>query len=91
MEKNVSGTTVMLSIRNTTKKTLEGVTVRDSVPDGSFISCPIVPKIQQLGPTSTLTWEILQLGPREEVTIRYETYHSNRGFSVTYAGKEYRG
>jgi parallel beta-helix repeat protein len=92
LEKSVSGTTVMLHVVNRTKKKLEDIAVRDSVPAGAFIQGAIMPKIEPLDDrTNTLTWEILQLGPNEEVTIEYETYHANPGFSVNYKGKEYRG
>jgi len=92
LEKSVSGTSVMLHLLNKTKKKLEGITIRDSVPAGAFIQCPVNPKVSPIdSSTSSLTWEILQLKPGEEVTIEYETYHANKGFSVMYKGKEYVG
>jgi hypothetical protein len=91
LEKTVSGTSVMLRVSNKTKKKLEEILIRDSVPAGAFMQCSVMPKIEPLDEkTSSLTWEILQLGPGEDVSIQYEAYSTNRGFSVLYKGKEYR-
>jgi hypothetical protein len=90
LEKVVSGMRVMLRITNRTDKRMEEITIRDSVPRGAFIRCNIMPKIEPYDRSTTLlTWEILQLGPSEEVTIEYETRQANEGFSVKFEGKEY--
>lgn len=92
LEKTVSGTRVMLRIRNTTGKKMLDITVRDSVPRGAFIRCNLPPKIEPFDETTeTLTWEILELGPKEEVDIEYETRAANKGFAVKYNEKEYSG
>lgn len=91
LEKMISGNRVLLRIRNQTKKKLQDITIRDSVPRGAFLRCGIMPRIEPLDAmNSVLTWEILELEPREEVTIEYETRLANRGFSVLFNGKVYR-
>lgn len=92
LEKTVSAPHVMLKIKNKTKKTLEGITVRDAVPRGAFIRSNLMPKIEQWNSgTDVLTWEILRLAPKEEVDIEYESRSTFKGFSVKHKEKEYRG
>jgi hypothetical protein len=91
LEKMVSGNRVLLRIGNKTNKKMQDIVIRDSVPKGAFLGSRIMPKIEPFDAMSNvLTWEILELGPREEVTIEYETRMSNSGFSVRFDGKEYR-
>ncbi len=81
----------MLKIRNKTKKTLQDVTVRDSVPRGAFIRSRIMPKVEQwTSGSDVLTWEILRLAPNEEVDIEYDARSTHKGFSVKHNEKEYR-
>ncbi|MCX6818224.1 MAG: right-handed parallel beta-helix repeat-containing protein [Candidatus Aenigmarchaeota archaeon] len=92
LEKTVSGPRVMLKVRNKTNKTLEDIIVRDSVPRGAFIRCNVKPKIEPFDEsTETLTWEILELAPMEEVIIEYDTKTASKGFAVKFNGKEYVG
>ena len=91
LEKYVSGSRVMLRVKNRTDRKLLDIKIRDSVPRGAFIRCNVRPKIEPFdSATDMLTWEILELGPKEEVTITYETRRANKGFSVRFEGKEYR-
>ncbi|MEE9323124.1 MAG: right-handed parallel beta-helix repeat-containing protein [Candidatus Aenigmarchaeota archaeon] len=91
LEKTVSGNLAALEVKNTTGKKLQNITIRDSVPRGAFIRCNVSPKVEPFDETADiLTWEILELDPKEEVTIEYETRQANRGFSVTFEGKEYK-
>ncbi|MFH1236777.1 MAG: right-handed parallel beta-helix repeat-containing protein [Candidatus Aenigmatarchaeota archaeon] len=92
LEKTVSGPRVMLKIRNKTNKTLEDIIVRDSVPRGAFMRCSLKPKIEPFDEsTETLTWEILELAPMEEVIIEYDTKVASKGFAVKFNDKEYTG
>ncbi len=92
LEKTISGTKVMLKIKNKTDKKLQDITIRDSVPRGAFVRCNVSPKIEALDrATNILTWEILELDSKEEVIIEYDTRQANEGFSVKFGGKEYKG
>ncbi len=92
LEKTVSGNRVMLRIRNTKGEKLRDIIIRDSVPRGAFVRCGINPRIEPLdSKTDTLTWQILELDPKEEVTIEYDTRQAGKGFTVSFGGKEYRG
>lgn len=91
LEKTVSGKRVMLIIRNRTEKRLTNITVRDSVPSGSFTKAAMTPKVERLDEENdVLTWEIISLAPKEEVDIEYTAESFNEGFSVKYKGKEYK-
>jgi parallel beta-helix repeat protein len=91
LEKTVSGNRVMLTLVNKTKKKLQDITVRDSVPNGAFLDSRLMPKVEPFDQANVmLTWEILELGPKEEVTIEYEARATNKGFSVLCDNKEYR-
>jgi len=90
LDKTVSGGRVMLIIKNTSDKVLEGITIRDSVPTRSFVRSRLMPKVEKFNQTTdVLTWEIIKLDPKEEVDIEYETRAVNKGFSVMHNGKEY--
>jgi len=91
LEKTMSGNRVMLTLANKTKKKLQDITVRDSVPNGAFLGSRLMPKVEPLDPANVvLTWEILELGPKEEVTIEYDARATNKGFSVMCSNKEYK-
>jgi hypothetical protein len=91
LEKTISGTRVMLRIKNKTNKKLQDIIIRDSVPRRCFIRCNVTPKVQALDRmTDVLTWEILELNPKEEVVIQYDTRRANEGFSVNFENKEYK-
>jgi parallel beta-helix repeat protein len=91
LEKTVSGDLVFLRIKNKTRKRLEEIIVHDLVPKGSFIGSKIMPKIEAFDTRDDiLTWELLQLLPKEEVVIEYRTRYAHKGFWVVFEGKEYR-
>jgi parallel beta-helix repeat protein len=92
LEKTVSGGRVMLRVKNRTGKKIQDITIRDSVPRGAFMRCNVTPRIERFDrATDLLTWEILELDPKEEVIIEYDTRRTNKGFSVKFGGKEYKG
>ena len=92
LEKTVSGSRVMLKIKNKTGKRMQNITIRDYVPRRAFIRCGLNPKVEPFDRArDLLTWEILKLDPKEEVTIEYETRQATKGFFVKFHGKEYEG
>lgn len=91
LEKNVTGSRVILRVKNTSGKTIEGITIRDSVPKGAFIRSSVRPRVEPFDRfNDVLTWSILMLRPKERVVIQYDTKSANRGFSVKHGGKEYK-
>lgn len=91
LEKTISGTRVMLKVKNKTNKKVQDITIRDSVPRRCFMRCNVTPKVHALDRmTDILTWEILELDPKEEVVIQYDTRRANEGFSVNFENKEYK-
>ncbi len=91
LEKTVSGTSVMLKIKNRTNKKIFDMKVVDYVPRGSFMRCNIKPEIEHVGSDiDMLKWTILELNPKEEIVIQYEASGSLKGFSVEVDGREYK-
>jgi parallel beta-helix repeat protein len=89
LEKTTSYGVVMLKIKNRTRKTLSNILVIDQVPSGSFLRCNIIPTIEPRGNVDELIWNILELQPKEEVVIEYETYQALGKFRVKIGEKEY--
>jgi parallel beta-helix repeat protein len=90
LEKTRSGEFAMLRIRNNSGDVLKLLKVVDYVPRGSFVRCNITPEIETMdSATDRLSWMILELRPKEEVTIEYQSEGFYKGFSVESGGKRY--
>ena len=74
MDKSVSGRTAILRIKNRGKEPLINVLVVDKIVRGAPLECSITPNRENLDDkTEHVIWDILELGPGEEVAIQYVT------------------
>jgi hypothetical protein len=88
LSKEVMGKSVILRVKNRGSEQLESVMILDRVPKGAFISCNLMPQMEDVGDETHLTW-IAMLTGGEEISINYETTGATEGFFVKIGDDEY--
>ncbi|UCD03243.1 MAG: hypothetical protein JSV63_01230 [Candidatus Aenigmatarchaeota archaeon] len=88
LKKVVEGQNVLLRIKNRTDEYMDNVMILDSVPRGAFVTSGLMPRIEDMGNVSNLTW-VATLSEDEEITINYQAVQTGENFFVRVGDDEY--
>jgi hypothetical protein len=88
LKKTASGQEVTLRVKNRTDGYMNNVMILDSVPRGAFISCGLVPRFEEMGNVTNLTW-VATLSEGEEITVKYQALKATGDFFVRIGDDEY--
>ncbi len=88
LKKVVKGQDVLLKVKNRSGEYIEGVVISDSVPNGAFISCGLMPRVEDFGSETNLTW-FASLNEGEEIVINYQAVQTLDKFLVRMGDDEY--
>lgn len=89
LKKDVNGQNVLLKIKNRSGEYMDGVLISDSVPKGAFISCGLMPRVEDFGNETNLTW-FASLNEGEEIVINYQAVQTSDKFLARVGDDEYQ-
>ncbi len=89
LRKIVKGQEVVLKVKNRSGEYIDSALILDSVPSGAFISCGLMPRVEQYGNEAHLSW-FASLNAGEEITISYQAVQTSDKFMVRAGDDEYQ-
>jgi len=89
LKKEIQGQSVVLKVKNRSGEYMENVVISDTVPKGAFISCGLMPRIEDMGSETALTW-FAALNDEEEIVINYQAAQTSDSFLVRIGNDEYQ-